>query len=240
MRSFRHSGARIVLGLCSVALLAPSATACAGGDSTDAQRDDAVGTNAAAPVASPSNQAAAPPQRDSSTTGGTDATGKPPTGAAKRTGTSAGGRGARQVCGDNDLTFSVTTRTRAAGYFLVKATANPGVTCALPETPPVVTFGSKARAAPAEQAVGPRITLGDGSSAYAGINPKTTANEHRTEFDSFHLSLTSGSGAGVQLTPKGGVSEDGPTVTNWHTTESAAAPTPVPGDGSADRSGHRN
>ncbi|MFF7244734.1 hypothetical protein ACFZBU_12650 [Embleya sp. NPDC008237] len=229
MRSFRQSALKTVLGLSCAALISLT-TACNDDDS----KDNAAGTAPTTPAAVPSTRTTPSAPGTAGAAGGSAAV--PPTGGA-RTGTSSavgggtggtgGGGGSARQCKDDDLTYSVTTESVAGGYFLVKATANSGVTCVLPETHPVVTFGSKAQASPAEHSVGPKLTLSGGSSAYAGINPKTTNDNNEILFDSFHIGLTDG-GTGVKLTPRGGdTGIDKPIVTNWHTDKAEAAP----GDG---------
>ncbi|MBD3007108.1 DUF4232 domain-containing protein [Streptomyces sp. 5-10] len=129
-----------------------------------------------------------------------------------------------QVCGANDISWSTRAETQAGGYILVIAKAKPGITCVLPAALPTVAFGSDGtEAGPAEQAVGPAITLGKGTTAYAGVNPKTTKENGGKELDSIIVGIGAEDPNPVSL-PVGTITVDEPIVTNWHTSAADAVP----------------
>ncbi|GAA1105291.1 MULTISPECIES: DUF4232 domain-containing protein [Streptomyces violaceusniger group] len=129
-----------------------------------------------------------------------------------------------QACGANDISWSTRSETQAGGYILVIAKAKPGITCTLPAALPTVAFGSDGtQAGPAEQAVGPAITLGKGTTAYAGVNPKTTNGNGGKELDSIIVGIGDEDPNPVSL-PVGNITVDEPIVTNWHTSASDAVP----------------
>lgn len=129
-----------------------------------------------------------------------------------------------QTCGANDISWSTRAETQAGGYILVIAKAKPGITCVLPAALPTVAFGSDGtQAGPAEQAVGPAITLGKGTTAYAGVNPKTTKENGGKELDSIIVGIGDEDPNPVSL-PVGTITVDEPIVTNWHTSAADAVP----------------
>ncbi|MER7622960.1 DUF4232 domain-containing protein [Streptomyces sp. NPDC126503] len=223
------------------------ATACGGGDRSSAAApssaasspassgrpgpgtgggDAGTATNGArsGPGAPASAGGTAPESRPSKTPG--TETRSTRTGTETDTGDGDGGdkSGYGQVCGTNDISWSVSTESQAGGYFLVKAKAKAGITCVLQAALPVVAFGSDGTAAkPAEQAVGRAITLRDGVAAYAGVNPKTTAGEGGKELDSLIVSVSDSDPNPVSLRV-GSFVVDKPVVTNWHTAASDAVP----------------
>ncbi|GAA3896746.1 hypothetical protein GCM10022244_03650 [Streptomyces gulbargensis] len=161
------------------------------------------------------------PESGPSKTPGTEARSAP-----AGTGTDKGGdkSGYGQVCGTNDLSWSVSTKSQAGGYFLVKAEAKAGITCVLQAALPVVAFGSDGTAArPAEHSVGQAITLKDGVAAYAGVNPKTTIGDGGKELDSLIVSVSDSDPHPVSLRV-GSFVVDKPVVTNWHTSAAEAVP----------------
>ncbi|AGP56363.1 DUF4232 domain-containing protein [Streptomyces rapamycinicus] len=129
-----------------------------------------------------------------------------------------------QTCGANDISWSTRSETQAGGYILVIAKAKPGITCTLPAALPTIAFGSDGtQAGPAEQAVGPAITLGKGTTAYAGVNPKTTKENGGKELDSIIVGVGDADPNPVSL-PVGTITVDEPIVTNWHTSAADAVP----------------
>ncbi|WP_413808284.1 DUF4232 domain-containing protein [Streptomyces sp. OE57] len=129
-----------------------------------------------------------------------------------------------QTCGANDISWSTRLETQAGGYILVIAKAKPGITCTLPAGLPTVAFGSGGiEAGPAEQAVGPAITLGKGTRAYAGVNPKTTKENGGKEFESVIVGIGNEDPNPVSL-PVGHTTVEEPIVTNWHTSAADAVP----------------
>ncbi|CDR08228.1 DUF4232 domain-containing protein [Streptomyces iranensis] len=129
-----------------------------------------------------------------------------------------------QACGANDISWSTREETQAGGYILVIAKAKPGITCVLPAALPTVAFGSDGtEAGPAEQAVGEAVTLGKGTTAYAGVNPKTTNEDGGKELDSIIVGVGAEDPNPVSL-PVGTMTVDKPIVTNWHTSAADAVP----------------
>ncbi|MEU8825979.1 DUF4232 domain-containing protein [Streptomyces sp. NPDC048636] len=136
-----------------------------------------------------------------------------------------GERGAvGQACGADDISWSTRDESQAGGYILIMAKAKPGITCDLPAELPTVAFGSDGtEAGPAEQSVGEPITLGEGTTAYAGVNPKTTNDDGGKELDSVIVGVGDEDPNPVSL-PVGDITVDEPVVTNWHTSAADAVP----------------
>ncbi|KAB2973868.1 DUF4232 domain-containing protein [Streptomyces sp. SS1-1] len=129
-----------------------------------------------------------------------------------------------QGCGANDITWSTRSESQAGGYILVMAKAKPGITCYLPGTHPVVAFGSDGtEAGPAEQAVGEPIKLSGGTTAYAGVNPKTSNTNGGKELDSIIVAVDDSDANPVSL-KVGSITVDKAIVTNWHTAPKDAVP----------------
>ncbi|MGV9641889.1 DUF4232 domain-containing protein [Streptomyces sp. NPDC004822] len=129
-----------------------------------------------------------------------------------------------QGCGANDITWSTRSESQAGGYILVMAKAKPGITCYLPGTHPVVAFGSDGtEASPAEQAVGEPIKLSGGTTAYAGVNPKTSNTNGGKELDSIIVAVDDSDANPVSL-KVGSITVDKAIVTNWHTAPKDAVP----------------
>ncbi|MFE4828444.1 hypothetical protein [Streptomyces sp. NPDC056672] len=129
-----------------------------------------------------------------------------------------------QVCGANDISWSTRAETQAGGYILIIAKAKSGITCVLPAALPTVAFGSDGtEAGPAEQAVGPQITLKRGVTAYAGVNPKTTNDNWGKELNSIIVAIGNEDPNPVSL-PVGKILVADPIVTNWHTSAADAVP----------------
>ncbi|MFD5621282.1 DUF4232 domain-containing protein [Streptomyces yangpuensis] len=192
-------------------------TACQG---TDAAQ------SAPAPQGSSSATAAAgagtPSGSPSATAGDSATTGK---GSKNNGGTGEGQqKRAGQVCGANDISWSTRSETQAGGYILVIAKAKPGITCVLPAAHPTVAFGSDGtEAGPAEQSTGKQITLSGNTTAYAGVNPKTTGANGGKELDSIIVAIGNEDPDPVSL-PVGTITVDKPVVTNWHTSPNDAVP----------------
>jgi len=129
-----------------------------------------------------------------------------------------------QGCGANDITWSTRSESQAGGYILVMAKAKPGITCYLPGTHPVVAFGSDGtEAGPAEQAVGDPIKLSGGTTAYAGVNPRTSNTNGGKELDSIIVAVDDSDANPVSL-KVGTITVDKAIVTNWHTAPKDAVP----------------
>lgn len=204
--------------------------------------DKATDTGAAqgSSSATPAGNAATP--SGSSTTGsgqgagkgsdkGSDATGK---GTEDGAGSGADGSGADtgngkrepvgQGCGANDISWSTKSESQGGGYILIIAKAKSGITCELPAALPTVAFGSDGtEAGPAEQAVGEQITLSGSTTAYAGVNPKSTNTNGGKELDSIIVAVGDDDANPVSL-PVGTITVENPIVTNWHTAAADAVP----------------
>ncbi|MGC4972893.1 DUF4232 domain-containing protein [Streptomyces sp. DT199] len=131
-----------------------------------------------------------------------------------------------RACATKDLSFKVSLKTQAGGYYLVTAKAKSGVTCYLEGVFPSASFGSSAdtEVAPAEHAVSDRVTLSGSTAAYAGINPKTTNNDFGKEFDFLHLSVAGDETNAVTLALPDTATVDRPVATNWHADPADAVP----------------
>ncbi|MFH8616898.1 DUF4232 domain-containing protein [Streptomyces sp. NPDC017979] len=129
-----------------------------------------------------------------------------------------------QVCGSNDLIWKVTAKSQAGGYDEISVRAQKGITCVLPADLPVVAFGSDGiEAGPAEQSAGAPITLSGSKTAYAGVNPKTTNDDHGVEFASMVVAVAKGDPDPVSLAIDS-VLVDRPVVSSWHTDPAKAVP----------------
>ncbi|MCX4910729.1 DUF4232 domain-containing protein [Streptomyces sp. NBC_00878] len=130
---------------------------------------------------------------------------------------SDGGRKAVRTCGANDISWSTKSETQAGGYILITAKAESGITCALPAALPRVDFGADGtEAGPAEKSVGGQITLSGGTTAYAGVNPKSADGDAGKELDRIIIAIGNDDPNPVFL-PVETVTVDDPIVTNWHT-----------------------
>ncbi|MER5360047.1 DUF4232 domain-containing protein [Streptomyces sp. NPDC002785] len=199
--------------------------------------DTATDTGAArgSSSATPGGNAATPSGSSTAGSGqgtdkGSDATGK---GKGTEDGTGSGadtgnGNGKRepvgQSCGANDISWSTRSETQAGGYILISAKAKSGITCVLPAALPTVAFGSDGtQAGPAEQAVGKQITLSGSTTAYAGVNPKSTGGNGGKELDSIIVGVGDDDPNPVSLRV-GTITVADPIVTNWHTSPTDAVP----------------
>ncbi|SEC88277.1 DUF4232 domain-containing protein [Streptomyces sp. PAN_FS17] len=148
-------------------------------------------------------------------------------GAGAGSGADTGNGGREQVeqsCGANDISWSTRSETQAGGYILVIAKAKPGITCYLPAELPTVAFGSDGtQAGPAEQSVGEQIKLSGSTTAYAGVNPKSTNTDGGKELDSIIVAVGDNDPNPESL-PVGTITVDKPIVTNWHTAPTDAVP----------------
>ncbi|MFJ4717743.1 DUF4232 domain-containing protein [Streptomyces luteogriseus] len=147
-------------------------------------------------------------------------------GTATATATADSRSAAARACATKDLSFKVSLKTQAGGYYLVTAKAKSGVTCYLEGVFPSASFGSSAdtEVAPAEHAVSERVTLSGSTAAYAGINPKTTNNDFGKEFDFLHLSVAGDETNAVTLALPETATVDRPIATNWHADPADAVP----------------
>ncbi|MEU6013794.1 DUF4232 domain-containing protein [Streptomyces sp. NPDC047515] len=223
------SGNRRKAFLVSAALVGSTMlmTAC---QDTDAATD--TGAAKGSSSATPAGNAATPSGSSTAGSGqgtakGSDAT----TGKGTKDGAGSGadtGNGKRepvgQVCGANDISWSTKSETQAGGYILISAKAKSGITCVPPAALPTVAFGSDGtEAGPAEQAVGKQITLSGNTTAYAGVNPKTTDADGGKELDSIIVAVGDDDDNPVSLSV-GTITVDRPIVTNWHTSPADAVP----------------
>ncbi|GAA2766696.1 hypothetical protein GCM10010103_57370 [Streptomyces paradoxus] len=131
-----------------------------------------------------------------------------------------------RACVTKDLTYKVSLETQAGGYYLVTAKAKSGVTCYLEGVFPSASFGSSpdTEVSPAEHAVSDRVTLSGSIAAYAGINPKTTNNDHGKELDFLHLAVAGDETNAVTLALPETATVDRPVATNWHADPADAVP----------------
>ncbi|WP_217143816.1 DUF4232 domain-containing protein [Streptomyces sp. AC627_RSS907] len=231
------SGNRRKAVLASVALVSGAVlmTACQDSGET-ADKGAGQASTSSSPVANvgtPSGSSAPDSGQGTGTTGdGTGTSGKGSGAAGKGTdGAGSGvdtGNGERvpveQSCGANDLSWSARSESQAGGYILISAKAKPGISCYLPAALPTVAFGSDGtQAGPAEQSVGEQIKLGGSTTAYAGVNPKTTNGDGGKELDSIIVAVGDGDPNPVSL-PVDTILVEKPVVTNWHTSPADAVP----------------
>lgn len=224
---------RVALTAAVGAVLAATVTGCgsADGGGSAASGDSSASAEATAKASSGASQDGSG-SSDSGKAAGSSSNGgsagkdhAPSSGAESAPGSDKKGYG--QACGADDLTFSARSETQAGGYLLLSARAKPGITCTLPSGLPSISFGSKGiEAGSAEQSVGPAIKLSGATTAYAGINPKTTQANGGIEF-TFLIAAIGTSDPNPASVSTGSVTVDKPIVTNWHTAPADA----VPGDG---------
>lgn len=194
-------------------------TACEGDDTSSAPTG-ARSSVTTAPDSSPAPDQASGDGEGADKSNGGSGSGTSGSG-AKDTGDKSG---YGQVCGTNDLSWSVSSESQAGGYFLIKAEAKPGITCVIPAALPVVAFGSDGtEAEPAEQSAGNDITLRAGVAAYAGVNPKTTDEDGGKELSDLIVSVAGDDPNPVSLEVDPFV-VDNPIVTSWHTSAADAVP----------------
>ncbi|MEV0241716.1 DUF4232 domain-containing protein [Streptomyces sp. NPDC050674] len=131
-----------------------------------------------------------------------------------------------RACATKDLTFKVSVKTQAGGYYLVTAKAKSGVTCYLKGVFPSASFGSSpdTEVGPAEHSVSENVVLSGSKAAYAGINPMTTGSDHGKQFDRIHLSVAGDEGNAVSLRLPDTATVDRPVATNWHADPADAVP----------------
>ncbi len=129
-----------------------------------------------------------------------------------------------QTCGANDISWSTKSETQAGGYILIIAKAKSGITCYLPAALPTVAFGSDGtEAGPAEQSVGKQIKLSGSTTAYAGVNPKSSNEDGGKELDTIIVAVGDNDPNPVSL-PVDTITVSDPVVTNWHTAPTDAVP----------------
>ncbi|MYS92417.1 MULTISPECIES: DUF4232 domain-containing protein [Streptomyces] len=131
-----------------------------------------------------------------------------------------------RACKTNDLTFKVSSKTQAGGYYLVTAKAKSGVTCHLKGVFPSASFGYTPDTAvsAAEHAVSEDVLLSGSTAAYAGINPKTTDNDYGKQFELLHLSIAGDEANTITLDLPDTATVDRPIATNWHADPADAVP----------------
>lgn len=145
---------------------------------------------------------------------------------ATSTATAAGGKDIGQACGTNDLSFKLTEKSQAGGYYLITAKALPGITCYLEGLYPSASFGSSvdSEVSPAEHSVSETLKLSGNTVAYAGIDPRTTNNDNAKQYDFLHLSLAGDETNSITLSLPKTTKVDQPIATNWHAKASDAIP----------------
>ncbi|MEV5082958.1 DUF4232 domain-containing protein [Streptomyces sp. NPDC056159] len=196
-------------------------TACQNGDAaTDTGAAQGSSATPVGDAATPAGSSAASTDKSSNATGeGTeDAAGSgADTGNGKR-------EPVGQSCGANDISWNTRSETQAGGYILIIAKAKPGITCYLPAALPTVAFGSDGtQAGPVEQTAGKQIKLSGSTTAYAGVNPKTTKGNGGKELDFIIVGVGDDDPNPVSL-PVGTITVEDPIVTNWHTAPADAVP----------------
>lgn len=126
------------------------------------------------------------------------------------------GHRSTKTCHYQDLDLSVQETSQAGGYLLITADAKRA--CFLPGNPPGITFKPKHQASAAEKRDGHRIRIGPTSEpVYAGLVAKTTKGNQGARAKGFSFGMTKNDSRTAFIGVPGGVSEDRPVVTNWHT-----------------------
>lgn len=130
------------------------------------------------------------------------------------------------TCATGDLTFTVSEESQAGGYYLVTATAKPGVTCTLAGRTIEAGFGSDVSGdvMPSEQAEGDPITMTGSTKAYAGVNPHSGSQDGGVQFEEIIVSAGEGDMDPVSLKLPSTAEVDQPIGTNWHTDAAKAVP----------------
>ncbi|MFH8492392.1 hypothetical protein [Streptomyces longisporoflavus] len=220
MRSRRAArSARLVLAAAAVTALAATVTACGPEDTTGA------GTSEASSSKSGGSESSA---KDSSSggsgSGSGDTSGKADSGSDANRGDGKSGYG--QSCGTNDVSFTLSSKSQAGGYYLVIAKAKSGITCYLDVNTPSVSFGSGTEgvASPVGQGGEDPIKLTGSPVAYSGISPKTTETDGGIEFESVIIALTEDDSNPAELKLPEPATVDKPIVTNWSANRAETVP----------------
>jgi hypothetical protein len=200
-------------------------TACQDTDADTGTADSSSSAASTGGTATPSSGSSAEGSGQGSGEGAETASKGTEDGAGSGVDTGDGERAAvEQSCGANDISWSTRSETQAGGYILIMAKAKSGITCYLPAALPTVAFGSDGtEAGPAEQSVGEQIKLSGSTTAYAGVNPKTTDGDGGKELDSIIVGVGDADPDPVSL-PVDTITVEDPIVTNWHTSPADAVP----------------
>lgn len=134
--------------------------------------------------------------------------------------------GSGGACATGDLSFTVSEESQAGGYYLITASAKPGVTCTLEGRTVEAGFGSglSGDVKPSEQAEGEPITMTGSTKAYAGVNPHSGPQEGGVQFEEIIVSAHEGDMDPVSLKLPSTAEVDQPIGTNWHTDAAKAVP----------------
>ncbi|MFJ8827670.1 hypothetical protein ACIREE_38765 [Streptomyces sp. NPDC102467] len=212
-----------------------SLTACSGSDTDAASAAKPSNVSSSSP-SSPS------PSSDGGAKGGAKAEGGSASGGAQASNAKAGSNegstaeeaangggdksGYGQSCGTNDVSFTLTSKSQAGGYYLVTVKAKSGITCYLDVNTPNVSFGSGADgvASPVGQGGEDPIKLSGSTVAYTGISPKSTDSDGGTEFGSVIVALSEDDADPAELQLPEPAVVDQPIVTNWSTNSAETVP----------------
>ncbi|MEW2391718.1 hypothetical protein AB0933_25530 [Streptomyces venezuelae] len=229
MRSRRAvRSTRLVLAAAAVTALTATATACGPEDTTDAGASSASTAGSGGSGGNGGSEGSAKDDSSNGSGSGSNSgngSGKTDSG----TGGSGGGDkkdGYGQSCGTNDVSFTLTSKSQAGGYYLVTAKAKSGITCYLDVNTPSVSFGSGAEgvASPVGQGGEDPIKLSGSAVAYTGINPKSTDTDGGAEFESVIIALTEDDSNPAELKLPEPATVDKPIVTNWSTNSAETVP----------------
>ena len=199
-----------LLSLAGAALVVTTVTAC--GSTTPTADEPSETASAPSSSAAPTDTAGASGSADPS-----DAT------------SSAAGDGEAQQaaspCRTDDLSIEVTEESQAGGYYLITATAKPGVTCTMNGETAPVAFGSSedSHAGPTEQAPGEPVEVSGDAKAYAGVNPKSIDVEG-VRYPQIIVSATPDDPNPVSIDLPKEAEVAGPVATNWVATAVNAVP----------------
>ncbi|GGU36895.1 DUF4232 domain-containing protein [Nocardioides albus] len=194
--SFRHRIAPLVLATATTAL---AASACSS-ETADDGGEQSSPRPSTEPATEATTEPTTEPDQDSEESGG--------------------------VCATGDLSFTVSEESQAGGYYLITASAEPGVTCTLEGRTIEAGFGSglSGDVKPSEQAEGEPITMTGSTKAYAGVNPHSGPQEGGVQFEEIIVSAHEGDMDPVSLKLPSPAEVDQPIGTNWHTDAAKAVP----------------
>ncbi|EFG04144.1 DUF4232 domain-containing protein [Streptomyces clavuligerus] len=229
----RNRSGRLVLTAVAAVSLSLAVTGCSSakddnGDSKSDASEASIGASPDGRAATGSGEETATATADGGATAPASATGVDggvtPTSTAT-TGSPEKARAGR-LCTTNDLNFTVGVETQAGGYYLITAKAKPGITCYLEGKPAAVAFGSAldSHATPAEQAVSATVKLSGATRAYAGVNPKTTNDNHGTQYEYLIVSAAHEDPDPISLKLPDTALVAKPVATNWHADRADAVP----------------
>ncbi|MER5427714.1 DUF4232 domain-containing protein [Streptomyces sp. NPDC002588] len=194
-------------------------TACKGDITASASDEGSSGASASASASGASGQSTPTASTGSTGSSGSSTSGGSGSGSSDSDDSDTGWdkTGVGQSCGSNDLDWSYNLETQGGGYYLIKVKAKSGITCTLPQSHPVVAFGSDGtEASAAERYSDDQITLSGTTTAYAGVVTKPTNTNDAPQYDGLIVSVSDDDDNPLTL-DTGSNEVEAPMVSNWHT-----------------------